>query len=221
MEPVTLWTSQTFSRDELITALLEIGVKRDENPHRLWDFVCRKEEAIVWVDPDDDEHYPNPEVDELIERKLGSPPQTSIVLQISREPGSEPLAMELAIRFASRWPCVLDKLSGLAYRVLTLEELQALYENGLGLYEEEKGVSVPQEWIPDDAEYTTPEELAEMERLNREWLEEMEQEKKISPGFETPMAKEKQQDVKASESKRLPFPGLNPSQEWEKGQLGA
>jgi hypothetical protein len=99
--------------------------------------------------------------------------------------------------------------------------LQALYENGLGLYEEEKGVPLPQEWIPDDAEYHTPEELAEMERENREWLEVMEQEKKIFPRFETLEQEKKLQDVSASESKRNPFPGFDQSQEWKKGQLGA
>jgi hypothetical protein len=56
--------------------------------------------------------------DVLIERKLGGAPQTSILLYISRRPSSEPLA-ELAIHFASRWPCVLDNLSGVARRVFT------------------------------------------------------------------------------------------------------
>jgi hypothetical protein len=135
MEPVELVTSKEFSQDELITSLLQIGVRRDENPNRLWDYVLRTGEAIVWVDPDDPERYPDSEVDALIESKLGDLPRTSIVLHISRNPGSEQLALELAIKFAKHWPCVLDNLSGLARRIFTLEELQALCDSGLGLWE--------------------------------------------------------------------------------------
>jgi hypothetical protein len=51
MEPVKLVTSKAFSQDELIASLLQVGVKRDENPHRLWDYVLRTGEAIVWIDP--------------------------------------------------------------------------------------------------------------------------------------------------------------------------
>src|SRR5579859_6634170 len=171
MEPVTLWTSKAFSQDELVTALLQIGVKRDENPNRLWDFVVRRGEAIVWIDPDDTEHYPNPEVDALIESKLGEPPQTSIVLHVSREPGSEQLAMELAIQFAERWPCVLDNLSGLAHRIFVLADLQALYKNGLGLREDEKGVSIPKEWYETDEMYIAPWQLEEMKKQNAEFIE--------------------------------------------------
>src|SRR5215470_4671034 len=114
MEPVELITSKAISRDEVITFLLQMGVEREQSPHRIWDYAIRRGEAIVWVDPDDVEHYPDPEVDALIENKLGGPPQTYVVLHISRNPGSEQLALELAIQFAKRWPSVLDNLSGLA-----------------------------------------------------------------------------------------------------------
>ena len=171
MEPVELVTSQPFSQDELIASLLQMGVERDEDPDRLWDYVLCEGEAIVWVDPEDPEHYPNPEVDALIESKLGEPPRTYIVLHVSRNPGSEQLAMELAIQFAKRWPCVLDNLSGLARRIFTLEELQALYESGLGLWEDEKGVPLPEEWYTADEEYLAPWQLEELKKQNAEFLE--------------------------------------------------
>ena len=75
MEPVKLVTSKAFSHDELITCLLQIGVERDEDPYRLWDYIFLRGDAIVWIDPDDRERYPNPEVDTLVESKLGAPPQ--------------------------------------------------------------------------------------------------------------------------------------------------
>jgi len=171
MEPVTLWTSKAFSQDELVTALLQIGVKRDENPNRLWDFVVRRGEAIVWIDPDDTEHYPNPEVDALIESKLGEPPQTSIVLHVSREPGSEQLAMELAIQFAERWPCVLDNLSGLARRIFALGEMQAWCESDQGLLDLPEGVSIPKEWYETDKVYVASWQREELEKQNAEFVE--------------------------------------------------
>ena len=171
MEPVELVTSKAFSQDELITALLQMGVKRDQNPNRLWDYVLRTGEAIVWIDPDDPEHYPNPEVDALIERKLGGPPRTYIVLHISRNQGSEQLALELAIRFAKHWPCVLDNLRGRARSILTLEEMQAWYESGRGLWDIPEGIALPKEWYATDEEYITPSELEEIEQQNREFLE--------------------------------------------------
>ncbi len=171
MEPVKLVTSKEFSRDELIAFLLQIGVKRDETPNRLWDYVLRMGEAIVWIDPDDQEHYPNPEVDALIESKLGNPPRTYIVLHMSRNLGSEQLALELAIQFAKRWPCVLDNLSSLARRIFTLEELQALYDSGQGLRDDEKEVSLPQEWYTADEEYLAPWQQEKHEKQNPEFLE--------------------------------------------------
>ena len=164
MEPVELVTSKPFSRDELIASLLQIGVERDETPNRLWDYVFRTGEAIVWIDPDDPENYPDPEIDALIESKLGSPPQTYAVLHISRNPGSEQLALKLAIEFAKRWPSVLDNLSGLARRIFALEEMQALYESGLGLWDDEKEVSLPKEWYAIDEEYLAPWQREELEK---------------------------------------------------------
>lgn len=171
MEPVKLVTSKAISRDDLIDFLLQIGVKRDENPNRLWDYVLRTGEAVVWVDPDDPEHYPNPEVDALIESKLGDQPRSSIVLHLSRNPGSEQLALELAIQFARHWPSVLDNLSGLARRIFMLEELQSLYNNGQGLRDDEKDVSLPNEWYAVDEEYLAPWQREELETQRSELIE--------------------------------------------------
>jgi hypothetical protein len=169
MESVELVTSKAFSQDELITSLLQIGVKRDEDPDHLWDYVLRRGEAIVWIDPDHPERYPDSEVDTLIESKVGDSPQTYIVLHVSRNPGSEQLALELAIQFAKRWPCVLDNLSGLARRIFTLEELQALHESGLGLREDAKAGGIPKEWYTTDEEYLVSWQLEELEKQDSDF----------------------------------------------------
>lgn len=172
MKSAELVTSKAFSRDELIIALLQVGVKCEESPHRIWDYAVRRGEAIVWVDPDHSEHYPDTVVDPvLMQSKLGDTPRTYIVLHISRNPGSEQLAMELAMQFAKRWPSVLDNLSGLARRVFTLEELQALYESGLGLREDEKDVPLPKEWDETDEVYIAPWQLEELKKQNAQFVE--------------------------------------------------
>jgi DNA-directed RNA polymerase specialized sigma24 family protein len=138
----------------------------------LWDYIFFRGEAIVWIDPDDPENYPDPEVDTLVESKLGAPPQTYIVLHISRNPGSEQLALELAIEFAKRWPSVLDNLSGLARRIFTVEEMQALYESGLGVWEDENKVPLPKEWYATDEEYLALWQREELEKQDPELTEE-------------------------------------------------
>ena len=42
MKPVEIVTSKEFVQDELIPSLLQIGVERDENPDRLWDYVLSR-----------------------------------------------------------------------------------------------------------------------------------------------------------------------------------
>lgn len=89
--------------------------------------------------------------------------------QRSPATGSERLAMELAIRFAKRWPSVLDNLSGIARRIFTLEELQALYESGLGLHEDAKAVGLPKEWYTTDEGYIAPWLLEELEKQDSDF----------------------------------------------------
>jgi hypothetical protein len=171
MEPVRLMTSKAFSQDELVASLLEIGVQRDETPGHPWEYFACRGEALVWVDPDHPEIYPDPEVDALIESKLGDLPRTHIVLHITRNPGSEPLALELAIQFAKRWPSVVDNLSGLTRRIFVLEELQALHESGLGFSEDEKGIPLPKEWYTLDEEYVPSWQREDLEKQDPQFVE--------------------------------------------------
>jgi hypothetical protein len=45
-----------------------------------------------------------------VQAALGGKPATNIVLEISRHPGSEEVAFEIARAFAERWPVVLHDL---------------------------------------------------------------------------------------------------------------
>ena len=152
MRPVKLFTSKTLSQEEVASLLLQIRVERDESSHRIWDYRIDSGEAIVWVDPDDPEHYPNPEIDALIESKLGVPSKMYIVLHVSSGPGSGQLARDLAIRFAEQVPAVLDNMSALARRIFTLAELQALQAKGAGLWDDERNIPLPREWTTLDDE---------------------------------------------------------------------
>ncbi len=142
MEPVELYSSVFIQRDELIAFLFHNGVVRlGLDPHL--DYRLGRGEAYVLFELDEDEHYPNPERDALIESKLGGPPQISFLIFISENEGSEQLAMDFMLLFAQRWPCVLDNVSGLARQVFTPQEVQILREEGRGLYEEANKVPLP------------------------------------------------------------------------------
>lgn len=177
MQEVKLLSSSEIPQDELIAFLLHIGVQREESAHRIWDYALRREDAVVWLSLNDPENYPNPEVDELIEDKLGAPPQTKIVFHLNRSDGSESLALGLALQLAEHWPFVVNNLSTLARRIFTREDLQHLQEEGYGFWEDEKDVPFPEEWYPPDEEYIAPWQEEEM----RKQAEEAEKQEK---GFE-------------------------------------
>ena len=51
----------------------------------------------------------------------------------------------------------------------TLEEIQALYENGLGVWEYENAVPLPKEWYATDEEYLAPWQREELEKQDPEF----------------------------------------------------
>ncbi len=168
MKEARLLAKSNIPQDELISFLLQIGVEREKSPHRIWDYALRHGEAIVWLELEDLENYPDPEVDALIESKLGASPQTTIVLHLNSSDRSEQLALGLAIQLAERWPCVLDNLSGLARCIFTLEDLRTLQSEKRGLWEDEKDIPLPEEWVTADEEYIAPWQVEEMKKQAEE-----------------------------------------------------
>ncbi len=142
MEPVELYSSIAIPHDELEAFLFQNGVVRlGYSPYL--DYRLGRGEAYVLFELEEDEHYPDPEFDALLESKLGGPPQTNVVIYISENEGSAQLAMDFVLLFAQRWPCALDNLSGRARQVFTPQEVQVLQEEGRGLYEEAKKIPRP------------------------------------------------------------------------------
>lgn len=142
MEPVELYSSAAIPRDELVAFLFQNGVERMGHSPSL-DYRLGRGDAYVLFELESDEHYPDPAFDVLLESKLGGPPQTSFLIYISRNEGSDQLAMDFVIQFAQCWPCVLDNLSGLARRAYSPQEVQILREEGLGLSDDDRLFPLP------------------------------------------------------------------------------
>jgi len=168
MREIEVLSSREIPQEELIAFLLHIGVQREESSHRIWDYALRRDDAVVWLDLNDPENYPDPGVDASIEEKLGASPQTRIVFHLNRSDGSESQALGLALQVAEHWPCVLDNLSGLARRIFTLEDLRRLQDEGHGFWEDEKGMPLPEEWYAADEEYIAPWQEEEMKKQAEE-----------------------------------------------------
>jgi hypothetical protein len=67
----------------------------------------------------------------LLTDRLGALPRSEIVLELSREPGTDALAIDVAIAFAELWPAVLSDLGKMA---LTLDDLRHIRREGTSLY---------------------------------------------------------------------------------------
>lgn len=68
-----------------------------------------------------------PEDMALYETKLGGPPRTQLVLDMSKDPGTDRLAFELVDALARQWTVVVDNDYG---SVFTIGELRARAEAG-------------------------------------------------------------------------------------------
>jgi hypothetical protein len=67
----------------------------------------------------------------LVTDKLGALPRSDIVLELSSEPGTESLVIDVAIAFAELWPAVLSDLEKMA---LALDDLRRVRRDGTSLY---------------------------------------------------------------------------------------
>jgi len=190
MDQVRLLSNVEIPRSDLVNYLLEIGVQYREDPYQLSNYYLHTGEATVWIDLDDIEpHYPNPEIDALIEQKLGDPPRIRILLHISRGLEGQLLALDFACKLAQRWPFVLDNLSGSARRIYSLEELQALQRKGHGFWEDEKRTPRPKKSDPyENFTYIPPWQIEEYKSQGLplpDWIvEELERQGLSETGYE-------------------------------------
>jgi hypothetical protein len=124
-EPLILLSSAAISEDDFITFLTGIGGVHEPGDVEIGRF--SRDRCHLWI-------FLNPQaLAESLEdigaaatEKLGGAPQSCVVLELSREPGTERLALEFSIAFAERWPAVLNDTWDM---LLTLPDMrQALRE---------------------------------------------------------------------------------------------
>jgi hypothetical protein len=72
-------------------------------------------------------------MEEAVRGKLGNNPQTNIVLEINRQPGSEQLAIEMACALAGKYPVTVHNLRAQA-GVFSGDELLEMRDRGKELF---------------------------------------------------------------------------------------
>ena len=130
---VLLLTREVIALDAVLTFLLASGFRELDTSGSITTFVLSKGFQHLWyyVNADDPEAALTPEEDdpevvaEMLQA-LGGPPHTEVNFQVSSADTSGiPLAMDFALHFNERWPCVLDNLSGWARHIFTIKVGQA------------------------------------------------------------------------------------------------
>lgn len=127
-EPVSLISSADIKQEEFSTFLQQLGAVL--HPDNVYDGRLSRGNFHVWISLDNSE-LKNFEADEIerITQQLGDMPQTHILLDVSKNPGSQQLAIEFACNFAKQWPCVVYDL---CKNVYSAQELLNFYRNDQG-----------------------------------------------------------------------------------------
>ncbi|MEK8020956.1 MAG: hypothetical protein VSS75_029140 [Candidatus Parabeggiatoa sp.] len=123
---VYLVTNETVKSQELTTFLKRVDAIIDEK-NEAKGYVLNGE-GQVWIDLVENaiDEY-EPEDIEKLRDALGASPKTFICLDISRNPGSGRLAIEVAEAFSQRWYSVIDDLYENIY---TSDDLHFLQRHG-------------------------------------------------------------------------------------------
>ncbi|MBD2774741.1 hypothetical protein [Iningainema tapete] len=105
-EPISLISSADVKPEEFENFLQQVGAVL--HPDNLYDGRLSKGNINVWIALDNSE-LTNFDVEEieLITQRLGGSPKTHILLDVSKKPGSEKIALEFACNFATKWNCVI------------------------------------------------------------------------------------------------------------------
>jgi hypothetical protein len=129
-----LLSTHQLTREELFEVME--GMRQpgtDIDPEDVLDARISRDDKYIWVFLYDAGVEELPEEDmPHIDEVLGGIPQSVVEIEISRQPGSEGLAVEFACLFAERWPCVVSSLSG---KIISRQELFELRRSGKGFLE--------------------------------------------------------------------------------------
>jgi hypothetical protein len=128
-DPLLLLTAHGLTPDELDQVLREVGATVD--PDEVFDGRLSRDDLHIWVRLD------NPELGFLPESTLqaaaaalGDQPRSSVVVEVSRKPGSEALVTDLAAALARRWPTLISDFRD---RLLTPQAALELIRAGSSL----------------------------------------------------------------------------------------
>ncbi len=121
-EPISLISSVEIQPSEFLIFLQYLGILL--HPDNVYDGRISRGNTHVWMVLDNTE-LENFNADEmkLITQKLTAKPQTHILLDVSKTPGSEELALEFACKFAKRWSCIVYDSN---YNIYSTQELLEL-----------------------------------------------------------------------------------------------
>ncbi len=122
-EPISLISSDEIQPAEFLDFLEYSGALI--KPDTIYNGRFSRENSHVWVSLDNHE-LTNFDPDEitLITQKLTAKPQTHILLDVSKTPGSRQLALEFVYKFAKQWSCVVYDSYEKLYSVEELEVME-------------------------------------------------------------------------------------------------
>jgi hypothetical protein len=138
-EPVGLLSSAAIRQEEFVEFLHTLRIAETdiiEHPSEYYDAQLIRGKQNVWVALENKElDYIEEEDARRILQKLGSYPQTYIVLDISKqEAASQQLAMEFVAAFAARWSCVVDDLRNSDRKIYSGQEIVELHKKREGFW---------------------------------------------------------------------------------------
>jgi len=134
-QPILLVSSDIITQEQLHAFLSAVGAATVRSGS--FQGTMFKGASQIWIGLQNKElEYFDTDKRKLVEQKLGGNPQTSIVIEISREPGSQELAVGFVCAFAKWYPCIVDNLRGDAWHAIySMEELLELCESGEDFWE--------------------------------------------------------------------------------------
>jgi len=134
-QPILLVSSAIITQEQLHAFLSAVGAATVRSGS--FQGTVFRGNSQIWIGLENKElEYFDTNKRELVEQKLGGNPQTSIVIEISREFGSQELAVGFVCNFANYYPCVVDNLRGDARcAIYSVEELRKLCGSGKGFWE--------------------------------------------------------------------------------------
>lgn len=129
-DPFFIFTTEAIGKSEFATFLEKAGGVLDlNNPEHGRVSQGRRH---VWIFLGDLGLDPLPEdVVARVTGRLGARPSSEVILELSSEPGTEVLVVDVAIALAELWPAVLSNSDKMT---LTLDDLRRVQREGTSLY---------------------------------------------------------------------------------------